>query len=155
MLFCNSCFFYDPMDVGNLTSCSSAFSKSSLNIWKFTVHILLHFRLRGRQRQADFLPRVRTASERRPGVLSLLPSCLWGAPLPPLHRAALTQAVSSGCWPFPWARELDGTSKYRKPGSLLLTSSLRSLIPSAEFPKCNGLDIHLAETVWLPSRKKT
>ena len=36
-----SCFFYDPMDVGNLISCSSAFSKTSLNIWRFTVHILL------------------------------------------------------------------------------------------------------------------
>ena len=36
-----SCFFYDPTDVGNLISGSSAFSKSSLNIWKFTVHILL------------------------------------------------------------------------------------------------------------------
>ena len=36
-----SCFFYDPTDVGNLTSDSSAFSKSRLNIWKFTVHILL------------------------------------------------------------------------------------------------------------------
>ena len=36
-----SCFFHDPMDVGNLISGSSAFSKSSLNIWKFTVHILL------------------------------------------------------------------------------------------------------------------
>ena len=36
-----SCFFYDPMDVGNLTSDSSAFSKSSLNIWKFMVHIPL------------------------------------------------------------------------------------------------------------------
>ena len=36
-----SCFFYDPMDVGNLISGSSAFSKTSLNIWKFTVHILL------------------------------------------------------------------------------------------------------------------
>ena len=35
------CFFNDPADVGNLTSGSSAFSKSSLNIWKFTVHILL------------------------------------------------------------------------------------------------------------------
>ena len=35
-----SCFFYDPTDVGNLTSGSSAFSKSSLNIWKFMVHIL-------------------------------------------------------------------------------------------------------------------
>ena len=36
-----SCFFYDPMDVGNLVSGSSAFSKTSLNIRKFTVHILL------------------------------------------------------------------------------------------------------------------
>ena len=36
-----SCFFNDPVDVGNLISDSSAFSKSSLNIWKFTVHILL------------------------------------------------------------------------------------------------------------------
>ena len=36
-----SCFFYDPMDVGNFISDSSAFSKSSLNIWKFSVHILL------------------------------------------------------------------------------------------------------------------
>ena len=34
-----SCFFDDPADVGNLISGSSAFSKSSLNIWKFTVHI--------------------------------------------------------------------------------------------------------------------
>ena len=36
-----SCFFYDPTDVGNLISGSSPFSKSSLNIWKFSVHILL------------------------------------------------------------------------------------------------------------------
>ena len=35
-----SCFFNDPMDVGNLISGSSAFSKSSLNIWKFMVHTL-------------------------------------------------------------------------------------------------------------------
>ena len=35
-----SCFFYDPADVGNLISGSSAFSKSSLNIWKFSVHEL-------------------------------------------------------------------------------------------------------------------
>ena len=36
-----SCFFDDPTDVGNLICGSSAFSKSSLNIWKFMVHILL------------------------------------------------------------------------------------------------------------------
>ena len=35
-----SCFFNDPRDVNNLISGSSAFSKTSLNIWKFTVHIL-------------------------------------------------------------------------------------------------------------------
>ena len=34
-----SCFFDDPRDVGNLISGSSAFSKTSLNIWKFTVHV--------------------------------------------------------------------------------------------------------------------
>ena len=36
-----SCFFYDATDVGNLISGSSAFSKSSLNIWKFSIHVLL------------------------------------------------------------------------------------------------------------------
>ena len=36
-----SCFFGDPTDVGNLISDFSAFSKSSLNIWKFMVHVLL------------------------------------------------------------------------------------------------------------------
>ena len=36
-----SCFLDDPVDVGNLISGSSTFSKTSLNIWKFTVHILL------------------------------------------------------------------------------------------------------------------
>ena len=41
MFFWNSCFSDDPMDVGNLMSGSSVFYKSSLNIWKFMVHILL------------------------------------------------------------------------------------------------------------------
>ena len=36
-----SCFFDVPVDVGNLISGSSAFSKTSLNVWKFTVHVLL------------------------------------------------------------------------------------------------------------------
>ena len=35
------CFFHDPVDVGNLVSGSFAFSKTSLNIWKFSVHVLL------------------------------------------------------------------------------------------------------------------
>ena len=36
-----SCFFDEPMDVGNLITDSSTFSKSSLYIWKFSVHLLL------------------------------------------------------------------------------------------------------------------
>ena len=36
-----SCFFNDPIDIGNSFSGSFAFSKSSLSIWKFTVHVLL------------------------------------------------------------------------------------------------------------------
>ena len=36
-----SCFLHDPEDVGNLIAGSSAFSKTSLNIWKFMVHVLL------------------------------------------------------------------------------------------------------------------
>ena len=36
-----SCFFHDPTDAGNLISGFSAFSKTRLNIWKFTVHVLL------------------------------------------------------------------------------------------------------------------
>ena len=36
-----SCFFHDPAVVGNLIFGSSAFSKTSLNIWKFTIHVLL------------------------------------------------------------------------------------------------------------------
>ena len=40
-----SCFFYDQTHVGNLISCSSAFSKSSFNIWNFMVHVLLKYGL--------------------------------------------------------------------------------------------------------------
>ena len=40
------CFFDDPADVGNLISGSSAFSKSSWNIWKFTIQVLLKLGLK-------------------------------------------------------------------------------------------------------------
>ena len=40
-----TCFFYDPADAGNLISGSSAFSKYSFNVWKFSVHVLLKSRL--------------------------------------------------------------------------------------------------------------
>ena len=41
-----SCFFYDPVDFGNLITGSATFSKSSLYIWKFSVHILLKLSLK-------------------------------------------------------------------------------------------------------------
>ena len=48
-----SCFFYDPTDVGSLISGSSAFSKSSLNIQKFTVHLLLKLGLENFEHYID------------------------------------------------------------------------------------------------------
>ena len=45
-----SCFFNEPADVGNLISGSSAFSKTSLNIWEFTIHVLLKL---GLERRVD------------------------------------------------------------------------------------------------------
>ena len=56
-----SCFFDDPADVGNLISGSSAFSKTSLNIWKFTVHVLITLNINGlnaptkKQRLAEWI----------------------------------------------------------------------------------------------------
>ena len=50
-----SCFFNDPSDVGDLISGSSAFSKSNLNIWKFTVHGLLKV---GLENFEHYFPRV-------------------------------------------------------------------------------------------------
>ena len=48
-VFLKLLLFHDPADVGNLISGSSAFSKASLNIWKFTVHILLEPTLKDSQ----------------------------------------------------------------------------------------------------------
>ena len=55
VLLALSCFFNDPADVGNLISGSSAFSKSSLNIWKFMVHILLKSGLENSEHYFAFL----------------------------------------------------------------------------------------------------
>ena len=66
-----SCFFYDPTDVGNLISGSSAFSKTSLNIWKFTVHILLKL---GLENFEHYFPSIRCVQ--LCGSLSILWHCL-------------------------------------------------------------------------------
>ena len=50
-----SCFFDDPVDVGNLISGSSAFSKTSLNIWTFMVHVLLKLGLENFEHYFDSL----------------------------------------------------------------------------------------------------
>ena len=61
------CFFHDPADVGNLISGSSAFSKTSLNIWKFTVHILLKPGLKNFQQAGAGGPRGATPRSRSGG----------------------------------------------------------------------------------------
>ena len=58
-----SCFFDDPADVGNLISCSSASSKTSFNIWKFMVHVLLKFGLENFEHYCAVLEQQ--AAERR------------------------------------------------------------------------------------------
>ena len=50
------CFFYDPTDVGSLISDSSAFSKPSLYIWKFSIHILLKTSLKDFENYLDLTP---------------------------------------------------------------------------------------------------
>ena len=57
-----SCFFYDPVDVGNLISGSTVFSESGLNIWKFLVHVLLKPILDCKR--SVFIPKKGSAKER-------------------------------------------------------------------------------------------
>ena len=59
-----SCFFDDPADVGNLISGSSAFSKTSLNIWKFTVHVLLNICIRSSNTLAILMQRGKDSLEK-------------------------------------------------------------------------------------------
>ena len=79
-----SCFFCDPEDVGNLIYCSSAFSKSSLNMWKFTVHVLLKPGVENSDQGSDPGPL------RRVPVLAPRPA---GRPPPSLIRITGTHAV--------------------------------------------------------------
>ena len=66
-----SCFFDDPGDVDNLVSDSSAFSKSSLNIWKFMVHVLLKPGLENFEEELkNLLMKVKEESEKIVGCFS-------------------------------------------------------------------------------------
>ena len=70
-----SCFFNDPADVGNLISGFSAFSKTSLNIWNFTVHVFLKLGL-----------------EKNPPNNHLW-SCIYRVSLNPLHAAQIKELI--------------------------------------------------------------
>ena len=75
-----SCFFYDPEFVHNLISASSAFYKSSLNIWNFLVHILLKSTLKAFEFLFPFCIRVLSSAYLRlliflPAIL--IPACVY------------------------------------------------------------------------------
>ena len=86
-----SCFFDDSTDVSNLISGSSAFSKTGLNIWKFTVHILLKPGLENFEyHSAKCMRGVQLC-----GSLSLLWHCLYGNPL---QYSCLENPMDRGAW---------------------------------------------------------
>ena len=72
-----SCFFNDPADVGNLISGSSAFSKTSLNIWNFTVHVLLKPGLENFEHYLNGNP-LQCSCLENPRDSSLVGCRLWG-----------------------------------------------------------------------------
>ena len=80
-----SCFFNDPADVGNLISGSFAFSKSSLNIWKFSVHILLKPGLENFEHYTD----------------SMLLECNCAV----VSENAMAPHSSTLAWKIPWTEE--------------------------------------------------
>ena len=77
-----SCFFLDPVDVGNLICGSSAFSKSSLNIWKFTVHVLLKLDLEKAEKPEIKLPTSSGSSKKQKNSRKTSISALLTMPMP-------------------------------------------------------------------------
>ena len=70
--------FDDPADVGNLISGSSAFSKSSVNIWKFTVHVLLKPGLENRQASiVHEIPDVQDGFKKGKGTRNQIANIHW------------------------------------------------------------------------------
>ena len=91
-----SCFFDDPANVGNLISGSYAFSKTSLNIWKFTVHLLLKPGLQKELPLAQgqgWRPRVPGCNGTRAAKRSYPRSEVWGS-----GREEIPHARGQGRW---------------------------------------------------------
>ena len=91
-----SCFVNDPMDVDNLTSDSSAFYKSSLNVWKFTVHVLLKPGIWSLQDMPRLWQGHRTREE---PARQLFPSgSPWGPSLSPFSFCLTVIVLSTKSW---------------------------------------------------------
>ena len=94
------CFFHDPTDVGNLISGSSAFSKTRLNIWKFTVHVLLKTGLENFERYSLVAQTVKRLPTMRETWVQFL------GQEDPLEKE-MTIHSSTLAWKIPWMDEPD------------------------------------------------
>ena len=87
-----SCFFDDPMDVGNQISDSPAFSKSILNIWKFSVHVLLK---RGLENFEHYFAAAAAKSlQSCPTLCDPIDGSLPGSPVPGILQARILEWVA-------------------------------------------------------------
>ena len=95
-----SCFFDDPVDVGNLISGSSAFSKSSLYIWKFSVHILLKPSLKDFENQLASMHSSKASILQRSAFFTVQlshPYMTTGKTIA-LTRRTFVSATAGSCW---------------------------------------------------------
>ena len=102
-----SCFFCDPADVGNLIFGSSAFLKSSLNIWKFLVHVLLK---PGLENFEHYFTSVwaSLAAQRLKCLPAMWETWVWSLGQDdPLEKEMATHS-STLAWRIPWTEELGG-----------------------------------------------
>ena len=136
-----SCFFDDPADFGNLISDSSAFSKTSLNIWKLTVHVLL---------KPSFIPIPKKGNAKECSVASGVSNSLWPHWLQPTRLLRL--------WNFPgkntgvgWLFLLQGIflTQRLSPCLCLLHWQMGSL-PRAPPRKPNHFSIYLKPSCYTP-----